>query len=1178
MVNFLPLMIKRRLGSMQLPRFFMLLFFSLFVNNLAYALTVDNLVSVQAKIPLPVTQTQNPTLIVGSEQGFPPFATGMTDETAGGFTVELWKAVAAEAGLKNYRIRVLPFTKLLSEFKAGKIDVMINLAITDEAHKYADFSVPHSVFKGGIFVRKNNPSINSEADLNGKSIIMMKDDVDASYATSKGWNKQLVFVQTAEEGMRLLASGKHDVMLINKVVGLQTLYTLKLTNIKALKAKAGFTQKFAFAVHGGQPDLLALINEAFAVTKANKTYDTIYEKWFGVYTEKEIGLRDLLKYFIPIVLLFTSVLAYFFYRRRAERKQVELEKQATEEMLSAFYELDLVGLTITSPDKGWLRINHCLCKMLEYSEQELLSMTWAELTHPDDLVADVELFSQLLANEIQGYSLEKRFISKTGKVIPTKIVVRCSRKVNGEVDFVMAMVEDITERKHVETQLKLIAKRSQLLMELENHSEQMDEVTFMQHGQEIAEDITGSQIAFIHFVNHDEETIQLVTWSRRTIEHYCHASYDSHYPVRDAGIWADALRKRQAVIFNDYATYPHKHGLPEGHSPLKRLISVPVIENGKVVMLTGVGNKATDFTDMDIESVQLISNDIWRLVQRRRSEKERLIAATAFESQEAMTIADANGLILRVNQAFTDITGYTQAEVIGQNPRILQSGRHDKEYYTHMWESIHSTGTWQGEIWNRRKSGEVYPEYLNITAVKDAGGIITNYVATFTDITQSKADSDEIKNLAFYDPLTQLPNRRLLLDRLNQALAASTRGGQLGALLILDLDHFKTLNDTLGHDLGDLLLQQVAERLAWCVREGDTVARIGGDEFVIILEGLGEVLFEAAANTEAVANKILTSLNQAYQLGSHEYYNSTSIGATLFSGQEVTVENLLKYSDIAMYDAKKSGRNTLRFFDPVMQESINVRADMTRELRHAIAQQKFQLYYQIQVNHRGQPLGAEVLIRWIHRERGMISPFNFIPLAEETGLILPIGQWVLETACAQLKAWEQDAMTRELTLSVNVSAKQFNQPTFVTQVLTTIQKYGINASLLKLELTESIIIENVNHIIITMVALEALGIRFELDDFGTGYSSLQYLKQLPIHQLKIDQSFVRDITSDSSDRKIVRTIIMMANSLGLQVIAEGVETEEQRQILLDNGCTNYQGYLFGKPVPVDEFEDLLRRS
>jgi diguanylate cyclase (GGDEF)-like protein len=492
-----------------------------------------------------------------------------------------------------------------------------------------------------------------------------------------------------------------------------------------------------------------------------------------------------------------------------------------------------------------------------------------------------------------------------------------------------------------------------------------------------------------------------------------------------------------------------------------------------------------------------------------------------------------------------------------------------------MWESINNAGIWEGEIWNRRKNGEVYPEYLTITAVKDLTGIVNNYVGTFTDITLSNAASEEIKNLAFYDPLTQLPNRRLLTDRLQQALVASARNRQKGALLFLDLDHFKTLNDTLGHDIGDMLLQQVAERLTQCVRAGDTVARIGGDEFVILIEGLSERLFDAAAHTEAVADKILTSLNQVYQLGAHEYYSSPSIGATLFIGHEIALEELLKHADIAMYDAKKAGRNMLRFFDPVMQETINKRAKMDRDLRIAIAQKQFQLHYQVQVDIENQPLGAEALIRWIHPERGMVSPLNFIPLAEETGLILPIGQWVLETACAQLKAWEPDALTSHLTISINVSAKQFNQPDFVKQVQTTVQHYAINTSLLKLELTESMLLNNIEHVIITMVALETIGIQFSLDDFGTGYSSLQYLKMLPMNQLKIDQSFVRDITFDNNDKSIVSTVIAMANSLDMDVIAEGVETKEQRELLMSKGCEKYQGYLFGKPMPIEQFEVAL---
>jgi diguanylate cyclase (GGDEF)-like protein/PAS domain S-box-containing protein len=570
----------------------------------------------------------------------------------------------------------------------------------------------------------------------------------------------------------------------------------------------------------------------------------------------------------------------------------------------------------------------------------------------------------------------------------------------------------------------------------------------------------------------------------------------------------------------------------------------------------------------------MISRDI---TDRVLAQNQLRIAAIAFESQEGIIVTDANNIILRVNQAFTAITGFGADEVVGATPKMLSSGRQDKHFYAVMWDSINHTGAWSGEIWNRRKNGEIYPEHLTITAVKDAHDVVTNYVATLIDITLSKAASDEIKMLAFYDQLTSLPNRRLLIDRLNQALAASARSSKKGALLFLDLDHFKTLNDSLGHDVGDLLLQQVASRLVGCVREGDTVARIGGDEFVLILEDLNEDALAAATHTEAIAEKILQQLREPFQLGTHVCHSTPSIGATLFDEHQFGVDDLLKQADIAMYEAKNSGRNKLRFFDPKMQEAIAQRVYFERELHKAIKQHQFELYYQIQVDSSGMATGAEALIRWQHPERGMISPVNFIPLAEETGLILPIGQWVLDAACAQLQAWQQDALTCDLMLAVNVSARQFLQENFLAQVLLAVEHHSINPSRLKLELTESMLLDNIDDIVTKMNALNAIGIRFSLDDFGTGYSSLQYLKMLPLNQLKIDQSFVRDIASDSSDRAIVCTIITMAHSLDIDVIAEGVETAEQQQFLLDNGCKNYQGYLFSKPLPLAGFESLLRK-
>ncbi len=566
------------------------------------------------------------------------------------------------------------------------------------------------------------------------------------------------------------------------------------------------------------------------------------------------------------------------------------------------------------------------------------------------------------------------------------------------------------------------------------------------------------------------------------------------------------------------------------------------------------------------------------ITERKRSEEQMRIAAAAFESQEGMMVTDTDHVILRVNRAFTEITGYLQEEAVGQTPCLLSSGRHDAAFYAGIVESLEQNGAWQGEIWNRRKSGEAYPEWLMITAVKDEAGRASHYVGTFTDITLRKAAEDEIRNLAFYDPLTQLPNRRLLLDRLGQALAASARNGRNGALLFIDLDNFKTLNDTLGHDKGDLLLQLVAQRLATCIREGDTVARLGGDEFVVMLEDLSGNPEEAATQTETVGEKILATINQPCLLAGHKHRSTPSIGATLFSGHRSSVEELLKQADLAMYQAKAAGRNTLRFFDPEMQTLVDSHAALEIELREALAQRQFVLHYQPQVAGDGRVTGAEALVRWQHPQRGLVVPAEFIPLAEESGLILPLGHWVLKTACAQLASWAARPEMSQLTVSVNVSARQFHDKEFVAQVQAALDLSGANPRRLKLELTESVLVSNVEQTIARMIALKAQGVGFSLDDFGTGYSSLSYLKRLPLDQLKIDQSFVRDVLNDANDASIARTIIALARNLGLAVIAEGVETEAQRDFLAVSGCHAYQGYFFSRPLPVDNFEEFVRRD
>lgn len=584
---------------------------------------------------------------------------------------------------------------------------------------------------------------------------------------------------------------------------------------------------------------------------------------------------------------------------------------------------------------------------------------------------------------------------------------------------------------------------------------------------------------------------------------------------------------------------------------------------------------------VDMSATQLhqeSGESLWTFVditKQKLAENELRIAAVAFESQESIIVTDANNVILRVNRAFTDTTGYTAEEIIGNNPKTLHSGRHDKSFFMLMWNTINTTGTWSGEIWNKRKNGSVFPAHLTITAVKNTDGETINYVGTSTDITASKAAAAEIENLAFHDHLTGLPNRRLLLDRLHQALLYSARNGKDGALLFLDLDHFKTINDTLGHDVGDLLLQQVANRLTNCVREGDTVARLGGDEFVVMIEDLSGHSLEAANQAEDIGEKMLTQLNEPYELAGQQQHISSSIGIALFSDHKESSDELLKHADIAMYQAKKSGRNTLRFFDPQMQANITSRVALESDLRLALKEKQFLLYYQPQVYHNRQVTGAEVLLRWQHPTRGLVSPLDFIPLAEETGLILPIGLWVLHTACKQIKVWESNVHTQHLQLAVNVSARQFFQPDFVSQVLQAINQSKINPDKLKLELTESLVLDDITDTINKMHALQKIGVRFSMDDFGTGQSSLAYLTQLPLDQLKIDQSFTRNICVKHSDAVIVQTIIGMGNNLGMEIIAEGVETEEQRAFLQQHGCPVFQGYLFSKPVLLEEFETML---
>ncbi|MDD2915814.1 MAG: EAL domain-containing protein [Gallionella sp.] len=569
---------------------------------------------------------------------------------------------------------------------------------------------------------------------------------------------------------------------------------------------------------------------------------------------------------------------------------------------------------------------------------------------------------------------------------------------------------------------------------------------------------------------------------------------------------------------------------------------------------------------------QRLSDDAQKL-----TESETRLRATINTALDAVVGIDATGKLIEFNPAAEAIFGWNKEQVVGLSmadtliPERYRSAHRDglaKFLQTGDAPILNS----HLEISALRSDGSEFPIELSVTAIQEGGKSL--FTAHIRDITERKEAEQQISNLAFYDPLTKLPNRRLLIDRLQQALVNNMRNKRQGALLLIDLDNFKSLNDIQGHDTGDLLLIEVAARLQACVRQGDTAARLGGDEFVVLIEDLDPEDATAASQAEAVGEKIRLTLAQPYLLKKYEYHSTASIGATLFRGTLRTADEMLRRADVALYQAKADGRNTMRFFDPDLQALVMARVDLENDLRRAVSgQEQFLLYYQAQVDSSGRLNGVEALVRWQHPVRGMIPPTEFIPLAEETGLILPLGHWVLATACQQLATWASCPGMAHLTMAVNVSPKQFSLPTFVDEVLALVDYFGVNPGNLKLEITEGMLLDNVDDVVAKMTALKAKGINFSLDDFGTGYSSLSYLKRLPLNQLKIDQSFVRDVLTDSNDAAIAKTIVALSQSMGLTVIAEGLETEGQRDFLALNGCHNYQGYFFSHPLPIEQFDE-----
>jgi diguanylate cyclase (GGDEF)-like protein/PAS domain S-box-containing protein len=1008
----------------------------------------------------------------------------------------------------------------------------------------------------------------------------------------------------------------------------------------------------------------------------------------------------------------SSVAAVMLVLWRWRVRALSLEMRAqSDRLLRRFYDLPFIGISISSPTtKRWIKFNDRLCEILGYSKEEMERISWVDMTHPDDVAANLAEVDRVMRGESEGYTLDKRFIRKDGQTVFVTLDVKCLRDADGNVEYLFSTTQDITERKLADAKIRrltriyaALSECNQAIVRCTSEDELFPQVCrfAVQYG--------GMVLAWIGRLDEASGRVVPVASYGEGADFLQGLEVPSRLEESPlaAGVTASSIRELRPFWIQDYlddvrtapwhelataagwrgaAAFPlTRNGAVFGaltlyaaetdafDDEIRNLLSEMALdisfaltlfarESERQRMEQSLRESESRFRDLyekaplpyqslDVEGNILEVNEAWLnllgrerdevigrfigdfmadvsigtlerefpqfqqrgvvngphfeflhrdgskrllmvngqiardkdgsfqrthciltdLTERQKTEEQLRLSAKVFEqSAEGVIITDPDLNILMVNRAFSSITGYSAEEAIGRNPRMLASGHHDAHFYRDLWDEVRSTGHWHGEMWNRRKDGDIYPELVSISQVLDADGKVTHFVGIFSDISEHKETQAHIQRLAHYDSLTGLPNRSLLADRVGQALARVDRNSEPLALVFLDLDRFKNVNDSLGHRVGDELLVQVAERLKTTLRDEDTVSRLGGDEFILVLPGA------TADGAAHVAEKVLQALSQPYRIEQHELTITPSLGIAMYPADGDSYESLSMCADAAMYRAKQAGRHTFRFFTREMQERSDRTLQLENALRRVLELKQLHLHYQPQLSlEENRVVGVEALLRWSHPELGEVSPADFIPVAEDSGLILPIGEWVLREAARQLKAWFDAGLT-PLVMAVNLSAVQFRQanlPELVTRIL---DECGLPPHCLELELTEGVALDNPLASIAIMDDLYARGVRMSIDDFGTGYSSLNYLKRFKVSKLKIDQSFVRDIGRDPEGEAIVAAIIGLSRSLGLRTIAEGVETTEQLAFLTRRRCDEIQGYLLGRPMPAAEFETFVR--
>ena len=1064
----------------------------------------------------------HPQLRLGIDASWPPFE--FRDEQGRYSGLSAAYMALAEQQLKLDIVPVEPSTwsEVLDGARSGRLDLLPGIMSTPERQQDLIFTRPYLDFPIVILAHRNGPQPTRLEQLYGLKVAVVQDYAPHELLRTHHPDLSLLPLPSVSAALQALAMGQVDAMVGDLASSVWGMRQLKLEGLQ-ISGETPYRYQLAMAAPRDHRLLIGMLDRLFAELTPRQIA-ALQEPWVGgVLDQRDKWQHTLLLYGIPALLVALLLLAAVLRINRRLRQEMR-GREALEEQLRNS-ERHYRGLVESLNAVAWeMRLSDCRFTYVSPHAEKLLGYPlaawlepgfWQRVLHPDD-AQQAESHCNIQSGSGRDHSMDYRMVTADGRSVWVHDIVTLIQGADGTV--LRGLMIDISETKQIEQALRLSEEK---FAKAFHASPDGLLITRLADGM-----ILDANDGFFRITGHDSHGVI----GRSTLA---------------LGLWAQPQARQ------DMVELVHRQGS---------------VQNFRAWLNTATGGLRLG--ELDAQPLLIENEPCMLTIARDITEREQMQArlhqaATVFESTaEGVMITDLDQRITAVNRAFSAITGYSEAEALGQSPRLLASGRHDSAFYAAMWHQLSADGHWQGEIWNRRKDGEQFPEWLTISVVRDQNGQATHFVGVFADISSLKHAQARLDYQAHHDPLTGLPNRLLFENRLQAALAEQ----QHGAVLFLDLDRFKHINDSLGHPVGDQLLKGIALRLREQLRDIDTVARLGGDEFIVLLPGLHQPY-----DAERVASKLLACFNMPFQADGHEFHITASIGISLFPDDGNDVATLVKNADAAMYSSKAKGRNRAEMYTHHLTLQANERMTLEQELRRALERNEMRLHYQPKLClSSGQLVGAEALVRWYHPVSGEIPPDRFIPVAEDNGMIIQLGDWVLQEACRQMSEW-QARHAPFGPLSVNISGAQLRQPRLASHIADVLAGFGLSAGKLQLEITESFIMTQAEEALQILQELKTLGLQLAIDDFGTGYSSLSYLKRLPLDTLKIDKSFIRGLPHDQDDAAITRAIIALGRSLQMTVIAEGVETKAQEIFLTSEGCAQIQGFAVSRPLSAEAF-------